>query len=179
VRLVVATDAQLSGETYVQLGTIVVAGAVISSITPSYAMYGTTTQLPYQVYATMSGGAATLTTANVAYDVTAYSASSVTADNIFSVNTTTGVITVRRTGLYTVSAYGSFATGTTGNRYIGVTVNGTLVQFTRAAAAGIANHAFTTTSIIEITNTDTVKIQVSSSLASQSYSIGVFTISRA
>jgi len=63
VRLAVATNAQLSGQTYVTLGTVTVSGASITAIAQSYAMYGTTTQLPYQSYATMSGGTATLTTA--------------------------------------------------------------------------------------------------------------------
>jgi len=180
VRLVVATNAQLSGQTYVQLGTIVVAGAVITSITPSYAMYGTTTQLPYQCYATMDGGTATLTLANTVYDVAGYTSSSLTNDNVFSINTTTGVITVRRTGLYLVHAYGSFASGTTGNRLIGLAVNGTITQFTRAIAVGITNHAFSASfAVVTTAVTDNVRIQAVSSLAAQSYSVGLFTISRA
>jgi len=180
VRLVVATNAQLSGQTYVQLGTIVVAGAVITGVTQAYAMYGTTTQLPYQSYATMDGGTATLTLANTGYDVAGYTSSSLTADNVFSINTTTGVITVRRTGLYLVHAYGSFASGTTGNRLIGLAVNGTITQFTRAIAVGITNHAFSASfAVVTTAVTDNVRIQAVSSLAAQSYSVGLFTISRA
>jgi len=180
VRLAVATSAQLTGRVYVQLGTITVAGAVITAITPSYAMYGTTTQLPYQSYATMSGGTATLTTANTTYDITGYSSPSVTGDNIFSVNTTTGEITVRRIGLYLVSAYGVFSTGTTGNRFLGIQLNGSFVQSTRMASSGTSTHTMTQTSLIATTAVnDVIKISAISTLAAQSYANGVFTISRA
>jgi hypothetical protein len=180
VRLAVATSAQLTGRVYVQLGTITVAGAVISAISQSYAMYGTTSQLPYQSYATMSGGTATLTTANTTYDITGYSSSSVTGDNIFSVNTTTGEITVRRIGLYLVTAYGVFSTGTTGNRLLGIQLNGSFVQSTRMASSGTSTHTMTQTSLIATTAvTDVIKISAISTIASQSYANGVFTISRA
>lgn len=180
VRLAVATNAQLTGRVYVQLGTITVAGAVISAISQSYAMYGTTSQLPYQSYATMSGGSATLTTANTTYDITGYSSSSVTGDNIFSVNTTTGEITVRRIGLYLVTAYGVFSTGTTGNRLLGIQLNGSFVQSTRMASSGTSTHTMTQTSLIATTAvTDVIKISAISTIASQSYANGVFTISRA
>jgi hypothetical protein len=182
VRLAVATNAQLTGRVYVQLGTVQVAGAVIaaSGIVPSYAMYGTTSQLPYQSYATMSAGTATLTTANTTYDITGYSSPSTTADNIFSVNTTTGEITVRRIGLYLVSAYGVFSTGTTGNRLLGIQLNGSFVQSTRMASSGTSTHTMTQTSLIATTAvTDVIKISAISTLASQSYANGVFTISRA
>jgi hypothetical protein len=180
VRLAVATSAQLTGRVYVQLGTITVAGAVISAISQSYAMYGTTSQLPYQSYATMSGGTATLTTANTTYDITGYSSSSVTGDNIFSVNTTTGEITVRRIGLYLVTAYGVFSSGTTGNRLLGIQLNGSFVQSTRMASSGTSTHTMTQTSLIATTAvTDVIKISAISTLAAQSYANGVFTISRA
>jgi len=180
VRLAVATSAQLSGRVYVQLGTVTVAGAVISAISQSYAMYGTTSQLPYQSYATMSGGTATLTTANTTYDITGYSSPSVTGDNIFSVNATTGEITVRRIGLYLVTAYGVFSTGTTGNRLLGIQLNGSFVQSTRMASSGTSTHTMTQTSLIATTAvTDVIKISAISTLAAQSYANGVFTISRA
>jgi len=182
VRLAVATNAQLTGRVYVQLGTITVTGAVIAAagITQSYAMYGTTSQLPYQSYATMSGGTATLTTANTTYDITGYSSPSVTGDNIFSVNTTTGEITVRRIGLYLVSAYGVFSTGTTGNRLLGIQLNGTFVQSTRMASSGTSTHTMTQTSLIATAAVnDVIKISAISTLAAQSYANGVFTISRA
>ncbi len=177
VRLAVATNAQLTGRVYLQLGTVTVTGAVIAAagITPSYAMYGTTSQLPYQSYATMSGGTATLTTANTTYDITGYSSPSVTGDNIFSVNTTTGEITVRRIGLYLVSAYGVFSTGTTGNRLLGIQLNGTFVQSTRMASSGTSTHTMTQTSLIATTAVnDIIKISAISTLAAQSYANGVF-----
>jgi hypothetical protein len=180
VRLVVATTAQLTGLTYVQLGTITVTGASISAITPAYTMYGTTRQLVSQSYATMSGGTATLTTASTTYDVTAYSSSSVTNDNIFSVNTTTGEITVRRAGLYLVTAYGAFSTGTTGNRLIGIQLNGSFVNSTRHAAAGVATQTATHTALVVTTlATDVIKLAVSASIATQSLASGLLTISRA
>ncbi len=182
VRLAVATNAQLTGRVYLQLGTVTVTGAVIAAagITPSYAMYGTTSQLPYQSYATMSGGTATLTTANTTYDITGYSSPSVTGDNIFSFNTTTGEITVRRIGLYLVSAYGVFSTGTTGNRLLGIQLNGSFVQSTRMASSGTSTHTMTQTSLIATTAVnDVIKISAISTLAAQSYANGVFTISRA
>jgi hypothetical protein len=182
VRLAVATAAQLVGQTYVQIGTVQVAGAVIAAagIVHNYAMYGTTTQLPYQSYATMSGGTATLTTANTTYDITGYSSPTVTSDNIFSVNTTTGEITVRRIGLYLVTGYGVFSAGTTGNRLLGIQLNGTFVQSTRAASSGSSTHTITQTSLIATTAvTDVIKISAISTIATQSYANGVFTISRA
>ena len=180
VRLVVATDAQLSGQTYVQLGTVVVAGAVITGVTPAYAMYGTTTQLPYQSYALMTGGSATLTLANTFYVPGTYSASSVSNDKIFSVNTTNGEITVRRTGLYLVSAFGQFGTGTTGNRILGITLNGTFVNLTRAVSSGVSEHQMTHTAFIDITAVgDVVRVSSSSSITSQTITNVKFSISRA
>ena len=182
VRLAVCTAAQLVGRTYLQLGTVVVSGAAItaSGITQDYTMYGTTTQLPYQSYATMSGGTATLTTQNITYDVTAYSSSSVTNDNIFSVNTTTGEITVRRAGLYLVTTFGVFSTGTTGNRLIGIQLNGSFVNSTRHAAAGVATQNLTHTALVVTTlATDVIKLSVISSIATQSLASGLITISRA
>jgi len=158
-----------------------VAGAVIaaSGIVPSYAMYGTTSQLPYQSYATMSGGTATLTTANTTYDIAGYSSPSVTGDNIFSVNTTTGEITVRRIGLYLVNSYGVFASGTTGNRVLAIRLNGSFVQSTRMASSGTATHTMTQTSLIVTTAVnDVISIAAISTLASQTYTNGIFTITR-
>jgi hypothetical protein len=178
VRLVVATDAQLSGQTYLQLGTVVVAGAVITGVTPAYTMYGTTTQLSYQPYATMSGGTATLTTANANIDVAGYSSSSVTVDNIFSVNTTTGVITVRRAGLYLFTLAGTFSTGTTGYRGLQLFVGGTNTLDDRVAALGIGTHQVVTSGIFEATAGQAVNCKVFASIASQSFASGKFTIAR-
>lgn len=164
---------------YLLLGTVQVTSASIAAITPSYTAYAETRQLPYQSYATMTGGSATLTTANTTYDVTGYTASTVSSDNVFSVNTTTGEITVRRTGLYLVNVYGSFQSGTTGYRLLGVLVNGSFVQSTRAAAPGVSAHNMTQTSLVSITAvTDVVKIAAVSSIATQTYSSGTFTIAR-
>jgi hypothetical protein len=180
VRLAVATNAQLSGRVYVQLGTVQVAGAVIaaSGITPAYAMYGTTSQLPYQAYATMSGGTATLTTASVNYDVAGFSAPSVTSDNIFSANNTTGVVTVNRTGLYLVSLSGNFSSGTTGFRVVSLNVAGTIIARNTAIASGKATSEISFTGLAVVTAGQAVKIQVLSSTASQSFDTGVFTITR-
>jgi hypothetical protein len=179
VRLAVATAAQLTGRVYVQIGTITVAGAVISAISQSYAMFGTTSQLPYQSYSTMSGGTATITAANTNYDVAGYSSSSTTSDNIFSTNTTTGEITVRRTGLYLVNGFGNFTSGTTGNRLMGVQLNGSFVQSTRMASSGGSSHTMTQTSLVLVTTvTDVIKITVASSLAGQSLASGSITITR-
>jgi len=180
VRLVVATNAQLSGQTYVQLGTVIVAGAVITGVTPAYAMYGTTTQLPYQSFAFMTGGSATITLANTFYVPGTYSASTVSNDNIFSVNTTNGEITVRRTGLYLVSAYGNFGTGTTGNRILGIQLNGTFANLTRAASSGTGEHQMTHTAFVNVTVVgDVVRIATHSSIVTQTFSSGIFFISRA
>lgn len=165
---------------YLLLGTVQVTSASIAAITPSYAAYAETRQLPYQSYATMSGGTATLTSANTTYDVTGYTASTVSSDNVFSVNTTTGEITVRRTGLYLVNANGNFTSGTTGNRVLGIMVNGSFVQSTRMASSGTASHTMTQTSLVSINAiTDVVKIATISTLAGQSYASGIFTITRA
>jgi hypothetical protein len=181
VRLAVATAAQLVGQTYVQLGTVQVSGAVIaaSGIVHNYDMYGTTTQLPYQSYATMSGGTATLTTASTNYDVTGYSSQSVTGDNIFSANTTTGEITVQRTGLYLATYTGNFSTGTTGFRSISLAVNGVIVARNDASASGKATsqNVFTCQFFIG-TAGHAVVIKAFSSTASQNMADGVFTISR-
>ena len=179
VRLVVATAAQLSGQTYLQLGTVTVSGAVITAITPDYTMYGTTTQLPYQSYATMSGGTATLTLANTSYDITAYSSSSVSADSIFSVNTTTGIITVRRAGLYAIAAYITYGTASTGARTGQLKVNGTAVQ-RNIMTPGASVSYLGTTWFQVLAASDTVNLASNTlTTAAQSVTDCLFTISRA
>ena len=177
VRLVVATAAQLSGLTYVTLGTVT--GAVLSAITPAYAMYGTTTQLPYQSYATMSGGSATLTNVNNQYDVASFSASTVTSDAIFSVNTTTGVITVKRAGMYLIAYSGTYTSGTTGQRNARLNVNGSSVQ--SATITPVASQAFlTATWMYTLAANDTVNISSNTvTTAGQTVASAYFTISRA
>ena len=179
VRLAVATAAQLVGQTYVQLGTIVVSGASITTITPDYAMYGTTTQLPYQSYATMSGGTATLTATNTAYDITGYGAPTVTSDNIFSANNTTGVITVRRAGLYSIGAYVNFTNATTGTRTTLLKVNASIVQ--RDMMPPGASNAYSTSSfMVVLAANDTVNIAANTiTTAAQNVTNCIFTISRA
>lgn len=179
VRLVVATAAQLSGLTYVTLGTVTVTGAVLSAITPAYAMYGTTTQLPYQSYATMSGGSATLTNVNNQYDVASFSASTVTSDAIFSVNTTTGVITVKRAGMYLIAYSGTYTSGTTGQRNARLNVNGSSVQ--SATITPVASQAFlTATWMYTLAANDTVNISSNTvTTAGQTVASAYFTISRA
>jgi hypothetical protein len=143
-------------------------------------MYGTTTQLPYQSYAFMTGGSATLTLSNTFYIPGTYSASSVSNDKIFSVNTTNGEITVRRTGLYLVSGFAQFGTGTTGNRILGTTLNGTFVNLTRAASSGTGEHQITHTAFVNVTAVgDIVRISSLSSIASQTVVSASFTITRA
>lgn len=179
VRLVVATSAQLSGQTYLQLGTVTVTGAVISAITPDYNMYGTTTQLPYQSYAYMTGGTATLTNVNTQYDVAGFTASSVTSDAIFSVNTTTGEITTRRTGLYIVSYYGQYGTGTTGQRNARLNVNGAQTQ--SATITPVASAAYLSATWLQpLTAADVIKISTNTiTTAGQSVSSAYLTIVRA
>jgi hypothetical protein len=179
VRLVVATAGQLSGQTYLQLGTVTVTGAVISAITPDYTMYGTTTQLPFQSYAYMTGGTATLTNVNTQYDVAGFTASSVTSDAIFSVNTTTGEITTRRTGLYIVSYYGQYGTGTTGQRNARLNVNGAQTQ--SATITPVASAAYLSATWLQpLTASDVIKISTNTiTTAGQSVSSAYLTIVRA
>jgi hypothetical protein len=186
VRLVVATNAMVNdwisfGYSYLILGTVQVSSALItaSGITPNYAMYGTTTQLPYQSYATMSGGTATITAANTSYDVAGYSSPSTTSDAIFSTNTTTGEITVRRAGLYMVNMYGNFQSGTTGSRTVIFSVNGASAQLTRIASSGTASHQVIQSTLLVLAVSDVVKIIVQSTIATQTYASGTFTITRA
>ena len=181
VRLAVATAAQLVGQTYITLGTVQVAGAVVaaSGIVHNYAMYGTTTQLPYQSYATMSGGSATLTNVNTQYDVVSFSASAVSSDNIFSVNTTTGVITVRRAGFYIIAYSGQYGTGTTGQRNARLNVNGS--NTASASITPVASSAnLSATWLYTLAANDTISISTNTiTTAGQSVSNAFFSISRA
>jgi hypothetical protein len=176
VRLAVATNEQLSGRTYLQLGTVTVSGASISAITPSYAAYGTTTMVPLQIYTTMASGSATLTTANTTYDVTGYSSPTTTGDGVLLVDNSAGTVTVRRAGLYIVTAYGVFGSGTTGNRLLGIQVNGGFVNSTRAASSGTATHTMTQTAAMLLASGDVVKASCISTLAGQSLSAGSLTV---
>jgi len=179
VRLVVATSAQLSGQTYLQLGTITVSGAVITAITPDYTMYGTTTQLPYQSYTQLTGGTATLTTASTSYDITAYSSSTTTSDAIFSAVNATGIVTVRRAGLYSIGAFVTFGTATTGVRTVQLKVNGTLVQRTMMTPGAVTSVCATTFFQVLAVN-DTVNLAANTlTTAAQSVTDCLFTVTRA
>jgi len=181
VRVAVCTSAQLVGRTYLQLGTVAISGAAItaSGITPDYTMYGTTTQLPYQSYATMSGGSATLTNVTTQYDVATFSASTVTNDAIFSVNTTTGVVTVKRAGMYLIAYSGTYGTGTTGQRNVRLNVNGSQVQ--SATITPVAASAFlTATWMYTLVANDTVNISSNTlTTAAQTVSNAFLTVARA
>ena len=181
VRLAVCTAAQLVGRTYLQLGTVAVSGAAItaSGITPDYTMYGTTTQLPYQSYATMTGGTATLTTVNTSYDFASYSSSSTTSDAIFSAVNATGIVTVRRAGLYSIGAFVTFGTAATGTRTVQLKVNGTLVQRTMMTP-GAATSVCATTFLQVLAANDTVNLAANTlTTAAQSVTDSLFTVTRA
>ena len=181
VRLAVATAAQLVGQTYITIGTVQVSGAVIaaSGIVHNYAMYGTTTQLPYQSYATMSGGTATLTATNTAYDITNYSLGDTSGERIFGTNLTTGVITVRRAGLYLINTFVNFTNATTGTRTTLLKVGGTIVQ--RNMMPPGASNAYSTSSfMVVLAANDTVNIAANTiTTAAQNVTDCIFTISRA
>jgi hypothetical protein len=184
VRLAVASNLIVSnwntaGYTYLEIGNVTVSGSVITSIVPFvYTRYGNTTQFGYQAYATMSGGTATLTTANTQYDLAGFSSPTVTADGIFTANNTAGTITVLRAGMYLVTGYAVFGSGTTGNRVIAINVDGTNIMSTRAASSGSATHSMTQTGLLYIDVNQTVKIGLISSIATQTVTGGLFNISR-
>jgi hypothetical protein len=178
VRLVVATSAQLSGETYVQLGTIDVAGAVITSVTPSYAMYGTTTQLPYQAYASMDGGIAVLTTSGVEYELSSFDTPVTSGEGLIVPDNINNNMTVTRSGLYTISAFCRFGNGTTGLRRIHINVNGVEVSGMIAGAVSTSQR-MTITSLHLLDANDVISIGLTATQASQTVSNGLFTVARA
>jgi hypothetical protein len=185
VRLVVATDAMVAtwisaGYSYLILGTVQVSGAVItaSGITPTYAMYGTTTQLPYQAYASMSGGIATLTLANTSYELSSFSTPTTSGDGLIVADNINNTMTVTRAGMYLITVWCVFSSGTTGNRLVTINVNGTNVSSTRAAAPGVANHTITQTAMHVLAANDVVKIILQTSLAGQSVASGLFNVVR-
>jgi hypothetical protein len=180
VRLAVATAAQLVGQTYVQLGTVQVAGAVIaaSGIVPAYTMYGTTTQLPYQAYASMSGGIATLTLANTSYDLSSFSSPTSSGEGLIVADNVANTITVKRAGMYLITGSCAFSSGTTGNRLVTINVNGANVSSTRQAAAGVATQTITQTALHLLAADDIIKINLQTSLAGQSVASGLFNVVR-
>jgi len=178
VRLAVATSAQLTGRVYVQLGTITVAGAVITAIAQSYAMFGTTSQLPYQAYASMSGGIATLTLANTSYDLSSFSSPTSSGEGLIVADNINNTMTVKRAGMYLITGSCAFSSGTTGNRLVTINVNGTNVSSTRQAAAGVATQTITQTALHYLAADDIIKINLQTSLAGQSVAFGLFNVVR-
>lgn len=179
VRLCIATNAQLVGQIYVKVGEVSVNATQVNGTSRDSTRYGTTTMMPYQSYATLTGGTATVTLANTNYDL-AFTTASVSTDLCYDVSTGAGTVEVFRLGLYLVNAFVAFGTGTTGNRLLSVQLNGSNVQSTRAAAPGTASHTMTQTSLIEVTALPAVlKPVVQSSLAGQTISSGTFIVSRA
>jgi len=178
VRLAVATSAQLTGRVYVQLGTITVAGAVITAIAQSYAMFGTTSQLPYQAYASMSGGIATLTLANTSYDLSSFSSPTSSGEGLIVADNINNTMTVKRAGMYLITGSCAFSSGTTGNRLVTINVNGTNVSSTRQAAAGVATQTITQTALHYLAADDIIKIILQTSLAGQSVASGLFNVVR-
>jgi len=178
VRLAVATSAQLTGRVYVQLGTITVAGAVITAIAQSYAMFGTTSQLPYQAYASMSGGIATLTLANTSYDLSSFSSPTSSGEGLIVADNINNTMTVKRAGMYLITGSCAFSSGTTGNRLVTINVNGANVSSTRQAAAGVATQTITQTALHYLAADDIIKINLQTSLAGQSVASGLFNVVR-
>ena len=165
---------------YILLGTVQVAGAVIaaSGIVHSYAMYGTTTQLPYQAYASMSGGIATLTLANTSYDLSSFGTPTTSGEGIIVADNINNTMTVKRAGLYLITGFVNFTSGTTGNRLVTINVNGANVSSTRAAAGGGTSQTITQTGLHVLAADDVVKILLQTTLAGQSASSGLFNIVR-
>jgi hypothetical protein len=180
VRLAVATSAQLVGQTYLQLGTVQISGAAItaSGIVQDYAMYGTTSQLPYQAYASMGSGIATLTLANTSYELSSFDTPVTSGEGIIVPDNINNTMTVKRAGMYLITVWCVFSSGTTGNRLVTINVNGTNVSSTRAAAPGVANHTITQTAMHVLAANDVVKIILQTSLAGQSVASGLFNVVR-
>ena len=180
VRVAVCTAGQLVGRTYLQLGTVVISGAAItaSGITTDLARYGTTTQIPYQSYATMSGGIATMTSANTQYELSSFGTPVTSGEGLIVPDAVSNNMTVKRSGVYSISTFVTFTSGTTGSRRVSIYVNGTAVSATTGTAPGIANHFMTQAAIHVLAASDVITISLLSSIASQSVSGGVFTVAR-
>jgi len=165
----------------IQIGTVITNGTTITSISYYFAGYDVATSLSRQVYGQMAQGTATITLANTLYDVAAYNAGgnlSSTMDSVISLNATTGVITVNKSDLYLLTFTGNFSSGTTGWRRVAVNIAGTNVTLIRQASSGLTSHEMNASTMIYINAGNAVKISVSSSLATQSLSDGIFTIAR-
>jgi hypothetical protein len=180
VRLAVATSAQLVGQTYLQLGTVEISGAAItaSGIVQDYAMYGTTSQLPYQAYAIMDGGIAVLTSTGVEYELSSFNTPVVSGEGLIVPDPINNFMAVTRSGLYTISAFVTFSSGTTGLRRIHVNVNGIQVSSMNAGAVS-SSQKMTVTSLHLLNANDVVSIGMSTTQASQTVDNGLFTVARA
>jgi hypothetical protein len=179
VRLAVATNAQLSGQTYVTLGTVTVSGASITSIAQSYAMYGTTSQLPYQSYTQLTGGTVTMTLANTQYDIVSYSSATTTSDAIFSAVNATGIVTVRRSGMYAISAFITYGASSAGTRTPALKVNGSVIQRNMMTPGAATSYSATTWSQILVAG-DTVNISSNNiGAAGATVTDCLFTVARA
>lgn len=178
VRLAVVTSVPSQS---IQLATIGWSGTAISSIAYTYSSYNISTSLGRQVYAQMAAGTATLTSGSTNYDVTGYNAGSVinsAMDKIFTVNNTTGVITVNKADLYIVTLTGTFSSGTTSWRAVSINIAGVRTVLSRQATSGFTNHEFAVSTTQYINAGTDIKWSVTSGLATQSFSDGVFTIAR-
>jgi hypothetical protein len=186
VRLVVATDAMVTawisaGYSYLIMGTVVVNSAVItaSGITPNYAMYGTTTQLPYQSYTQLTGGTVTMTLANTQYDIVSYSSATTTSDAIFSAVNATGIVTVRRAGLYSINAFITYGASSAGTRTPALKVNGTVTQRNMMTPGAATSYSASTWTQI-LAAGDTVNISSNNiGAAGSTVTDCLFTVARA
>jgi hypothetical protein len=133
--------------------------------------------IPYQPYAQMTGGTATLTTAGTTYTVAGYSASTASTDGIVSLNTSTGLATANRSGLYNILGQVLFTSGTTSYRTLYITINAsTIINSVNQTSVGFVNHNIQIFGIYYLTAGDTIKIQGIAGLAAQSISAASLTV---
>lgn len=144
VRMALATGNAVSGQlgtigaaNYIPIATVQIgATGIISSVTSLYPI-AIGRQMPNTQYAVMTGGTATLTSANTNYDLTNYATAAASADASIGVNAGSGEISIRASGLYCFSLKLHFDTNTTGNRNI--FVRNLDMQFLTLSAAQLPN----------------------------------------
>jgi hypothetical protein len=178
VRLALVTGVPSPG---LEIGRVITNGTTITSIAYTYTSYTIATSLSRQVYAQMSLGTATITSASTQYDVAAYNAGGnliSSIDSIFSLNATTGVITVNKADWYIVTLTGAFSSGTTSWRAASINIAGTRTVLSRQASSGFASHEFAVSTTQYISALSAVSWSVNSGLATQSFASGQFTIVR-
>lgn len=173
VRLALVSS--LAGLTYIQIGTCVVTGGVLSAITYLNS-YVTSLSLPYQTGVSMTAGSATITLINTNYDITSYTLSVSNNDGIFTPNNLTGTITVNRSGWYNIATQTRFNSGTTSYRRLFVTINGTQTWRSDVASSGAVNQSVPLSAQSYLTAGDVVKVQVQSGLAAQTADQTIFTM---